>query len=219
VVPIKVPTAWSHVSSVVQECIVARGPVARQRPQNKWLYNSRCYVTAPPTDTRVTIPRQQMNCNIGAVFSTRSVPRCYKQDKWGVSWVNGRTRELKQGNEPNEVVRQREALTVSCKVTRCCLLLYTEDGDSKFLFMLENFWNASHKSTLFKENRSPKSLSVLTVIVDLWKYLKHLKSKKPSGWRIWCRRQTRIVCMTQIWKPEDKNPFWGQKIRRVKKGY
>jgi hypothetical protein len=61
--------------------IVACRPVVRQRPWNKQLYDSRLRVTAPPTDTNATIPQQQLHCNRRALFSTQSVPRCYKQDK------------------------------------------------------------------------------------------------------------------------------------------
>jgi hypothetical protein len=41
--------------------IVSCRPVYRQRPPSKQLYNSRCYVTAPPTDMNATIVVQQKN--------------------------------------------------------------------------------------------------------------------------------------------------------------
>jgi hypothetical protein len=64
-------------SALNKRYIVTCRPVARQRPRNKQLYNSRCYVTAPQTGMP---PRQQGNTTIiDAVFSTWSVPRCYKQ--------------------------------------------------------------------------------------------------------------------------------------------
>jgi hypothetical protein len=71
----------TYGTEVLCKSIVACRPVARQRPRYNQLYNNRCYVTAPPTDLNATIPRQQPHCKRGAVFSMRSVPRCYKQDK------------------------------------------------------------------------------------------------------------------------------------------
>jgi hypothetical protein len=55
---------------------VARRPIARQ------LYNNHCEVTAPQTSI---LPGHKLNSNRGTVISVRSVPRCYKQDKLGVS--------------------------------------------------------------------------------------------------------------------------------------
>jgi hypothetical protein len=66
---------------IINMHIVACGPVARQGPQSKQLYNSCFLVTALPTDMHATIPRQQLHCNRVAVFSTRSVLRYYKQNK------------------------------------------------------------------------------------------------------------------------------------------
>jgi hypothetical protein len=57
---------------------MACGPVARQRQRNDRVYNSRCLVMALQTSI---LPRQQLHCNIGMVFSVRPVPRCYKQSK------------------------------------------------------------------------------------------------------------------------------------------
>jgi hypothetical protein len=55
---------------------VARGTVARQRPRNKQLYNIYWEVTT--TQGRM-FPRQQQNTAIiQEIFSSRSVPRFYK---------------------------------------------------------------------------------------------------------------------------------------------
>jgi ribosomal protein S26 len=73
--------------------------VAKQRPRNKQLYNSRCSVMAlqtttvarqwlssnqvvTPIDTNATNALQQ-----GTVFSMQSVPRCYKQGQLPIETV------------------------------------------------------------------------------------------------------------------------------------
>jgi hypothetical protein len=64
--------------TLTRQYIVARRLVARQRPRNKQLFNSRYWITAS----------QKQSCLHGnnwkqlqrSVFSVQSVPRCYKQD-------------------------------------------------------------------------------------------------------------------------------------------
>jgi hypothetical protein len=57
--------------------------VPTQRSRNKQLQNSHCWVTALQTSV---FPRQQENTTImEETFSTRSVPRCYKQDQLPVT--------------------------------------------------------------------------------------------------------------------------------------
>jgi hypothetical protein len=88
--------------------LVWHRPVARQRPRNKQLYNSPCQVTAlkttavarqllssdhsvTPSDTNATIALEHRNT--GTAFSTRSMPRCYKQGQLFVivSWLVGQS--------------------------------------------------------------------------------------------------------------------------------
>jgi hypothetical protein len=60
--------------------IVACRPVAGQRPWDKQIYKSRYWVT--PSQTNM-FQRKRLNYNNEErFFSTRSVPRCYKRDKF-----------------------------------------------------------------------------------------------------------------------------------------
>jgi hypothetical protein len=57
------------------------------------------------------LPRQKLHCNRGTVFSFRSVPRCYKQDKL-----------------VSEMVGELKDCGSSVVVTCCCEKLVTEAG-------------------------------------------------------------------------------------------
>jgi hypothetical protein len=84
-------------SALNERDIVAWRPVAWERPRSKQLYNSRCSVTAPQTGMSL---RQQENTAImEAMFSTRSVPRCYKQGP-------GLTEDL--------YIVQKESFSITC---------------------------------------------------------------------------------------------------------
>jgi hypothetical protein len=88
------------------KCIVEGRPVAEQRPRDKQKYNSRYWVNKHVCRTTIE------NSMRGIMFSVRSVPRCYKQDRWSNELVVGRLPDCKNvSTEAEDIVGIRHQAT------------------------------------------------------------------------------------------------------------
>jgi hypothetical protein len=81
---------WEETKNIVAYSLKARivesqqPAVTRQRPvknNRRMVFSAHSVPMATRTTTEYVMPTLNNNCNRGAVFPTRSVPRCYKQDK------------------------------------------------------------------------------------------------------------------------------------------